>query len=58
MNPTRHSKKKDIHNLGAEYDAALKKFSEEPFHNEANKKTIIRYLRDCELGETIKKGQK
>jgi len=50
--------KRDIHGLAAEYDAALKRFEKVEFHIPENKELILKFLRDAELGKTIRKGQK
>jgi len=48
----------DIHNIQRGYETALRSLDEDKRILPENKKLILKFLRDCELGKTIKKGQK
>lgn len=47
----------DIHNREGQYNSAVKKLQKADIL-ESNKETIMRFLKDAELGKTIKKGSK
>ncbi len=48
----------DVHNLEKQYENFKEKISKSTTLNIKNKETILKYLRDSELGKTILKGQK
>jgi len=47
----------DIHHVQRDYETALKSLENDERVLPENKKLILKFLRDCELGKTIKKGQ-
>lgn len=54
----KESGKIDIHHVQRDYETALKNLENDERILSENKKLILKFLRDCELGKTIKKGQK
>lgn len=50
--------KKDIHRIKERYDTAIKSIEKDKGIIKENKEIILRFLRDCELGKTIKGRQK
>jgi site-specific recombinase XerD len=50
--------KKDIHKIEQRYFTALKSIEKDRNITKENKEIILRFLRDCELGKTIKGKQK
>ena len=48
----------DIHNIDKKYKQALKKLRENKKFIEKNKDLILKFLRDCELGKTLKNRAK
>lgn len=48
----------DIHNQDKYYENKLRKIQRDKNLSATNKKLILQYLRDSELGKTIKKGQR
>ena len=50
--------KKDIHNTVAAFKNALLKLEKEKNIIEENRQFILRFIRDCRLGKTLKKKQK
>jgi len=52
------SGKIDIHNVIKKYESALIHLEHNEDIIQQNKKLILKFLGDCELGKTIKKGQK
>lgn len=52
------SEKLDIHNRIRDYETSLNKFKNNSNISDDNKKLILDYLRDCELGKTVSCKQK
>jgi len=48
----------DFHKKEEYYARKIEKIKSDPYLSEHNRKIILRYLQDSELGKTIKKGQK
>jgi len=48
----------DVHNVTKGYEKGLARFRNSDFHVPQNKKLILHFLKDCELGKTIKHHQK